>query len=212
MENICYSIGYDNRSLEEFIRLIRTHGINCIIDLRNSISINNDPVYDSQNLKISLNKWGIYYIFMGQEFAIQKEDLKSDTGYLEKLCRTDELKNGIERIISGMKKGYTIALMSKEKEPFNCFRGIFLSRLLEKHGVKILHISGDGNLKPQKTLEEELVKGYGAALVKKVAELSIKYIMKNKNLEMDEADFKMEMLEESYRIKIRELVDKNGDM
>lgn len=210
MKNICYTIGYGNSSFENFIEQLRKNEINCIIDVRDVLSsTNTDSVYDSQNLKNSLNKLGIYYIFMGQEFAMDWDALKSDAEYLEKFTKTDKFKKGIERTQSGIKKGYHIALMSKEKDPLNCIRGIVISHQLEKHGTEMLHIVEGEDIKSHKALEQELVKNYGASLVKKVAELSIKYIMNNVNLELDESDFKVEMLEEAYRIKAREIADKN---
>lgn len=202
MNNLCYTIGYNKMTLAEFIDVLRKNQINCVIDVR---IVCGDGEYDIKNLKYSLNQTGIYYIFMGQEFALSKE--ASD---LEAADKNENIHNGINRILNGVRKGYNIALISQQPNAFKDIRGILISRLLQKRGIKVLHIVENNAIRTQADLEEEMLKGYGPKLVKKVAELSIKGIMNNKTLDMDESDFKTEMINEAYNMRFNEICSKSG--
>lgn len=200
MKNLCYTIGYKQKSLSEFIDILRKNKINCVIDVQSRSGCEEyDKEYTKENLKSHLNQIGIYYIFMGEEFTVDKEEL--DYNQLE----NSNIQSGIDRIMNGIKKEYDIAIMSKETDAFACKRGILISRLLQKRGIEIQHIINEEEIKSQRELEEEMVKSYGAKLVKKIAELSIKGIMSNKDLELDEEDFKIEMINEAYNIRVNEL-------
>lgn len=204
MNNLCYTIGYEHIKLNEFINILRKYQINCIIDLRNAAGSGEyADEYAVKNLKATLNHDGIYYIFMGQEFTVPKNSLEDNM-----VDRNEDIQKGLDRILNGIKKGYNIALMSQETNAFEDIRGILVSRQLQKRGIKMLHISWLNELKTQKDLEEEMVNNYGSKLVKKVAELSIKGIMNNKDLDMDENDFKTEMVNEAYNMRFNEILER----
>lgn len=203
MKNLCYTIGCKQKSLSEFIDILRNNQINCVIDIRNAqMSKQCDEEYNIENLKKRLNHIGIYYIFMGQEFDLKRGELIHDTAN-----KNESFRKGIDRILSGIRKDYSIVIMSVEKEPFDCIRGVLISRELQKRGIEILHIISSNEIKTQKDSEKEMVKGYGAKLVKMVAELSIRGILDNRDLDMDERDFKQEMINEAYSIRIGEIAD-----
>ena len=45
----CYTIGYSDRKLEEFLELLRLYNIDCVIDVRNTpYARNNNRVYDKE--------------------------------------------------------------------------------------------------------------------------------------------------------------------
>jgi hypothetical protein len=79
--------------------------------------------------------------------------------------------------------------------------------MLKRRGFELNHILKD-NVITQKEMEKELIESFSNKLVKKVAEISIKNIMKNINLEMDEEDFKDEMLEEGYKMQALNILNK----
>ena len=62
--------------------------------------------------------------------------------------------------MEGMGKGYRIALMCSEKDPFDCHRFVLVSRALAERGVTVEHILPDG-LVTQKALEDRLLEHYG---------------------------------------------------
>lgn len=202
MINLCYTIGYDKRELKDFSEILKEYGINCVVDIR---AMRNDisGVYNGDNIKNFLNKLGIYYIPMGKEFDLRNYEF--DGNDFEKVRSSEKFINGILRIENGIKKGFKIAVMGIEKEPICCNRGVIIAYVLKNRGIRLEHIINKESLKNQSDVEEELLKLYGVKLIKKVAELSIKSIKNNVDLDMDERDFKNEMVEEAYRVRNAEL-------
>ena len=197
MEKLCYNIGYENRSLSEFINLLKKFQINCVIDIREkNYKIENIYFsYNRENLKKSLNRVGIYYIDMNTEFS-----LKHGKYSFEEIVSSVDYNSGVERVIQGINKGFKIALICEKNTDGISSKCCFAAYGLKKKNVLLQHIIDENNIKSQREIEETFLEVYKIKLIKKVAELSIKNIMKNIDLEMDESDFKAEMIEESYKI------------
>lgn len=205
MKKLCYSLGYSDRKIDEFIELLQRYGINCVVDVRfNPYSKNEKSLpYNMDNIKITLNKHGIYYIFMGKELGARNKDCINEQGEAcyEDIRKDSNYKKGIVRLIDGMNKGYNIVIMCAEKEPVNCHRAILIGYNLKKKNIDVKHIVDRDLVKSQGDIEEEIMKMYRVKIIKKVAQFSINSIMNNVDLDMDEDDFKVEMLEEAYRMR-----------
>ena len=205
MKNLCYSIGYSNRKLDEFIGLLSKYKINCVVDVRSVPYSNGEKglLYNMDNIKKILNKQGIYYIYMGKELGARNEECVDEQGTIpyEAIRKNGSYKNGITRLIDGINKGYNIAIMCAEKEPVNCHRSILIGYDLKKKNITVKHILDENVIKCQKDIEEEIMAMYRVKLIKKVAQFSINSIMNNVELDMDEDDFKVEMLEEAYKMR-----------
>ncbi|WP_234118618.1 DUF488 family protein [Clostridium hydrogenum] len=202
MKKICYTIGHGDIEFNDFISILKVYKINCVIDIRGEIDCLEK--YKHNNIKALLNDIGIYYIPMQQEFNLKtiNEDGAVD---FEKVRCSDNFNKGISRIENGLTKGFNIAIMGSEIEPVNCNRGIIIAYVLKKREVEVRHIINKEVIKNQEDIESELLKMYGVKLIKMVAELSINSIKKNVDLDMNENDFRNEMIEEAYRIRNREI-------
>lgn len=202
MEKLCYSLSYLNRSFSEFIDLLSECGINCVIDVRqendNNQDINGD--FNMENIKKNLNNLRIYYINMGNEFRLKTREID-----FKDMIDSNDYKTGIQRVIAGIDKGFKIALIYNEDVLENSKIAILLGYGLKKKHISIQHIMDIENNKTQEDVEEGLLQTYKIKLVKKVAELSIKNIMKDIDLDMSEADFKTEMIEEAYKMKYSDI-------
>lgn len=199
---MCYSIGYSNRSFSEFIDLLNQYDINCVIDVRENGN-NEDKAYaefNIDNIKKNLNKLRIYYINMENEFSLKPEETN-----FQGLIDSSNYKTGIQRIIAGIDKGFKIAFIYSEDIPTNSKASIIVGYGLKKKHIFMDHIIDRENYKSQEDIEEVLLQTYKIKLIKKVAELSIKNIMKDVDLEMSEADFKTEMIEEAYKMKYSDI-------
>lgn len=209
MKKLCYSVGYSNRKLEDFIKLLLMYKINCIVDVRSVpySKYEGSLAYSRDNIKKMLNKYGIYYIYMGKELGARNEEAFDENVKVsyEAIRQTDNYKNGIERLIDGINKGYHVAIMCAEKNPVNCHRGILIGHDLKKKNIDVIHVIDKDLVKLQTDIEEEIMDMYRVKLIKKVAQFSINSIMNNVDLNMDEEDFKVEMLEEAYRIREKDI-------
>ncbi|WP_026882860.1 hypothetical protein [Clostridium akagii] len=202
MEKLCYSINYLNRSFIEIIDLLNQYGINCIIDARQE-SIDEEKICDEfnlDNIKRNLNKLRIYYINMGMEFGLNQQEIN-----FQDMISSVNYNMGIQRVIAGIDKGFKIALIYGEDVLENSKMPVIIGYGLKKKNISMEHIIDGENQKTQQDIEETLLQVYKVKLIKKVAELSIKNIMKNVDLDMSEDDFKMEMIEEAYKMKYDEI-------
>lgn len=209
MKNLCYSIGYSNRKIDDFMRLLLDYEINCVVDVRSVPYSKGEKtiVYNSDNIKKVLNKQGIYYIYMGKELGARNEECIDEQGiiYYEAIRKNNSYKSGITRLIDGINKGYNIAIMCAEKDPLNCHRAILIGYDLKKRNITVKHILDKDLVKSQSDIEEELMEMYRVKLIKKVAQFSISSIMNNVDLDMNEEDFKVEMLEEAYKMRGKDI-------
>jgi hypothetical protein len=95
-------------------------------------------------------------------------DLLDDEGKVdfEKVRKSWNFKNGVERLWLGLDKGCIITLMCSESEPFDCHRFSMISIALEKDGFQVMHILKDKTLKSNAELEKQLLKKYDKKIPK----------------------------------------------
>lgn len=190
-----YTIGHTNHSVEYFIKLLQSHKINCIVDVRSTPLSKYTPQFNKDTIKKMLKINGIYYIHMGKEFGARRENLSLYTsdGYLdfEKARKDDEFLKGINRIKNGCNNGFVISLMCTEKDAFDCHRGIMVSKGLKDNGFNIKHILPDNTIETQEKLEERLVNKY-------FSQISFDLYL-NGNMTQQE------MIEEGYRKRNKEI-------
>jgi len=101
---------------------------------------------------------------MGEEFGARRSDssLYDIDGLLdfEKVMKSTLFQAGINRVKSGLNKGYNIAFMCTEKDPLDCHRSILVGRAFHDENYEVLNIHDDGSLESQKDLEERLLDMY----------------------------------------------------
>jgi uncharacterized protein (DUF488 family) len=161
---ICYTVGHSTGTTDKFISLLSKYKIKYLVDVRSTPYSKHAPQFNSEALKATLKANGIIYGHMGKELGARYDDpnLLFTDGRVDfsKVRKTDNFKNGIDRIINGIKQGHMIALMCTEKEPFECHRFCLVSYELSKQGATVLHILEDGTLISNDKLEERLLRKY----------------------------------------------------
>ncbi len=162
---ICYTICNSTHETEAFLGLLQKNNIDCIVDVRSSPYSQYNPQYNRETIKTALQNNGITYVFMGDLLGARYSDLTlffNETYMVDfrKVRETDNFKKGIERVINGINKGHTIALMCAEKGPFDCHRFVLVSYGLAKKGITIKHILDTGEMILNEQLEEKLLSEY----------------------------------------------------
>jgi len=158
------TIGHSNHSLETFLDILAHHHINCIIDLRSSPYSRHNHQFNRETLKTDLEINEIEYVYMGDRLGARYEnkDLYFDDGKVDfdKVKELPSFIEGIENVISKLKKGLNISLMCAEKDPFNCHRFVLVSRALSKKEMSIEHILANKSTVSQEELEKRLIDKY----------------------------------------------------
>ncbi len=167
---VIYTIGHSSHPIEVFLDLLKTFSINCLIDVRSMAASAYNPQYNKVPLSDFLKQNGITYLHFAEEFGARHTDpdLLDDDGKVnfELVRRSWNFKTGVERLWQGIEKGFTIALMCSESEPFDCHRFSMISIALEKEGMEVIHILKDKTTKTNAELENQLLKKYDKKIPK----------------------------------------------
>ena len=159
-----YTIGHTNHSHEDFLELLLAHQIEYLLDVRSTPFSQFTSQFNKDIIADFLKKNGINYNHMGKYFGARPMDrsLYTDKGYLDfdKARESDDFKKGMDNVILGLNKGYNIALMCTEKDPFDCHRAIMVSRGFDLKGIEVNHILPDGKLISQRELNDRLLNKY----------------------------------------------------
>lgn len=159
-----FTIGHTNHSHEEFLKLLQAHQIEYVLDVRSTPFSQFTSQFNKDIIAEFLKENRVKYNHMGKYFGARPVDksLYTDKGYLdfEKARETDDFKKGVDNVILGLNKGYNVALMCTEKDPFDCHRAIMVARGFELNGIDVNHILPDGRITSQKELNDRLLNKY----------------------------------------------------
>lgn len=160
MSNVpIYTIGYGNRSIEAFIRLLRQYEIQFLIDVRSRPYSRFNAKFSKDALERQLKEASIRYVFMGDTLGGRPND---STCYQDgnvayaKVREKPFFQSGIERIHTAWEKQLRVALMCSEIKPQECHRSKLIGRTLTEQGIDVRHIDEAGLLKTQTDVHELL--------------------------------------------------------
>lgn len=159
-----FTIGHTNHSQERFLELLQASEITYLLDVRSTPFSRFVKQFNKDVLSEYLRKNDVNYAHMGKFFGARLADksLYTEQGYLdfEKVRASQTFKRGMENVMLGLNKGYNVALMCTEKDPFDCHRAIMVARGFELNGVNASHILSDGTIITQAKLNSRLLDKY----------------------------------------------------
>lgn len=184
MSRKLFTIGHSNHNIEKFIALLKEHHVTAIADVRSSPYSRHLSHFNQVELKCSLKKVGINYVFLGNELGARPKEENcyvNGKAIYEKIAAKKLFAEGIERIIKGSRK-YYIALMCAEKDPITCHRAVLVCQHLRNHDLDINHIHQDSNLESHQQLEDRLLdlNGYNKPRQLSLFEQSVAVLEKTK--------------------------------
>ena len=157
-ETRIFTVGHSTHEFEDFVALLKLHGIDAVADVRSVPYSRWQPHFNREGLAKALNGRGIAYVFLGEELGARSDD----PGCYEKgrvkyrsIAETPLFRAGIERIRNGCRR-CRIALMCAEKDPLVCHRTILVARELVAGGAEVAHILEDGELEPHRATLKRL--------------------------------------------------------
>jgi len=146
-----FTIGHSNHPLASFLELLKTNGIQVMVDVRSAPYSRYVPMYNKQELEHVLRENNFRYLFMGDRLggkpknnAFRKAD---DTIDYEKIAAAENFRQGIGMLLKNLEDGLKIALLCAEENPENCHRHHLIARELENNrNIRVTHIRADGSL------------------------------------------------------------------
>jgi uncharacterized protein (DUF488 family) len=154
-----YTIGHSNQSVEHFLGLLKTNGIEVIVDARSQPYSKYASQFDHDRLKGSLQEAGIRYLYLGRELGGRPEraEFYDGDGHVlyDRVAATSLFQEGLLRLERGIRE-YKVAIVCAEENPAACHRRLLVGRVLLNHGIQVEHIRGDGRIQTEEEVAAEV--------------------------------------------------------
>jgi uncharacterized protein (DUF488 family) len=147
-----FTVGHSTHPIEQFIELLRSHGIEQIIDIRTIPKSRRNPQFNTEALSEALRAADIRYVHIAELGGLRharRDSINlgwrnaSFRGYADYM-QTPEFAAGLERAIR-LASARPSALMCAEAVPWRCHR-LLVSDALVVRGTQVAHITS--NAKP----------------------------------------------------------------
>ncbi len=148
-----FTIGHSDRSIDEFITILRSAEIEGVVDVRKLPGSRRHPQFDEDPLRESLDSAGIRFdrsTELGGRRPASK-DVPSETNafwqnrsfhnYADHAL-SDEFRSGLEELL-GLGRERRTAVMCSEAVWWRCHRRIIADHLLAR-GEDVFHLMGNG--------------------------------------------------------------------
>ncbi len=151
---LVFTIGHSTRSMEEFLSLLRSHGVTLVADVRTVPRSRRNPQFNRDALPGVLKEAGIGYVHIPELGGLRhsRKDSpnggwrnKSFRGYADYM-QSEAFASGIERLLELAKHGL-VAVMCAETVPWRCHRSLIADALVVR-GIPVEHIVGSGPRRP----------------------------------------------------------------
>jgi uncharacterized protein (DUF488 family) len=159
------TIGHSTRPIEEFIRLLKAHGVTRLVDIRTVPRSRHNPQFNRETLPASLSAAGISYLHLPELGGLRRTTSASPNtawrnlsfrGYADYM-QTAEFRGAVAKLIEGAEHD-RMALMCAEAVPWRCHRSLIADALLVR-GVQANEISSATRLTPHRLTPFARVRG-----------------------------------------------------
>jgi hypothetical protein len=164
-----WTIGHSTRTADEFVHVLKAHGIEVVADVRRFPGSRRHPHFGGPALQERLAREGIDYAWLSQLGGRRRGDAGAEhLGWRNPSFRayaaytwTEDFARGLEELLH-IASGRRTTLMCSEQLWWRCHRAL-ISDVLRFVGMEVLHIAGDGQAKvhpytsPARIIEGELV-------------------------------------------------------
>lgn len=150
------TIGHSNRTIEEFIALLKQNDIACLLDIRTVPKSRHNPQFGQDQLPGSLAAAGIEYRYLAGLGGLRRPRPDSPNGgwrntsfrgYADYM-QTDEFAKNVDTVVA-LADHARCALMCAEAVPWRCHRSLVADALVVR-GIAVEEIIGPQQPKPHK--------------------------------------------------------------
>lgn len=142
-QSVIYTIGHSNRPIEQFLELLKAHGIERVVDVRTIPKSRHNPQFSQDKLRSSLKKAGIGYEHLKELGGLRhsKKDSvnlgwrnASFRGFADYMA-TPEFIGGLKKLQKTAKQK-KIAIMCAEAVPWRCHRSLIADALTKSSSAQ----------------------------------------------------------------------------
>ena len=74
MNDTLYTIGHSTHEIDKFLELVKSAGVNCIVDVRSIPHSAHAPQFNIEVLPLYLKRIGVIYLSFAEEFGARRLD------------------------------------------------------------------------------------------------------------------------------------------
>jgi uncharacterized protein (DUF488 family) len=153
---IVYTVGHSTLSLEQFLGLLRAHGIGGVADVRRYPASRRHPHFAREALGASLARSGLAYSWLealggrrrgrahSPHLAWRNDAFRAYADHMD----TDEFRSGLAQLVALMETRAT-AILCAEAVPWRCHRQLVADALVAR-GFGVRHVLGPGPAEPHR--------------------------------------------------------------
>jgi uncharacterized protein (DUF488 family) len=161
MKPVIYTVGHSIHKADYFLELIKSAGVDTVIDVRSIAASRFNPQFTKSRLSAFLEANNIRYFHLHEEFGARQKNLEllDEIGRVdfEKVRASKAFQSGIKFLKKEVSEGAVPALMCAEADPLECHRFSMISVAL-KHDFHVLHILKDKTAIDNTELENLMLK------------------------------------------------------
>ena len=146
------TLGYEKRTLEDFLRLLREERIDVVVDVRD-VPWSHKPGFSKRPLSEALTAAGFEYVhagFAGNPKALRSSARSNDEAlrlYAEHLKSHPEILEQLDALLVPLlANGKRMCLICFERDPRDCHRSILAGAWSMGRGVAVAHLGVDPRL------------------------------------------------------------------
>ena len=142
-----FTVGHSTHPIDQFIRLLQSHGVEQVIDIRTIPKSRHNPQFNSEALAAALRAANIRYVHLADLGGLRRARRDSINlgwrnasfrGYADYM-QTPEFETGLERAVR-LATDRPSTLMCAEAVPWRCHRSLVADALLVR-GIRVAHIT-----------------------------------------------------------------------
>ena len=139
MSHILWTIGHSTRPIDEFVSLLKAHGVQRLVDVRTVPRSRHNPQFNTETLAQNLARADIHYRHSGNLGGLRKPKKDSINmgwrnasfrGYADYM-QTEEFKRALDELMAESRLQHT-AIMCAEAVPWRCHLSLVADALVTR--------------------------------------------------------------------------------
>ncbi len=152
------TIGYGNRTIDEFLAILQEHKVRFIGDVRTMPYSRFAPDFSRESLIEHLDRVGMNYVFLGDSLGgnpddgsvrqVNRSGQKHYVNY-DRVMALPSFQAGITRLFRAWETDVGLVLLCSEAKPEICHRARLIGTALDNTPIEIVHIDEQSELRSQ---------------------------------------------------------------
>ena len=149
-----HTVGHSTRPIEEFIQILKAHGVALLVDIRTIPRSRRNPQFGREILPVSLEAAGIEYRHLPGLGGLRRAKPDSTNtawrnasfrGYADYM-QTEEFRENLQKLIE-LGAGKPTAIMCAEAVPWRCHRSLVADALVAR-SIQVTEILSETKAQP----------------------------------------------------------------